>query len=368
MSDKIYPLLKWLEIGQAVDWLQGLTESAVTPHDLISLCAAKQCAAYIDLNQSVSGTDDETWWQDVTGRGIQESRNPMALVDAGTLTDSQLVLFGEVTWTDDKGVFFREKIEWGASVVMIDVFPIFKPADIQALAHKMNGAANQPTATELEDLREQLKKANDSRENAWYLTDKYKVELETLRETAEQDRSSRESAWLRAGQADGQADELRQQLDVMAAKADSCFSAFESRKALAAELSDELKQERAARKVAESEARELREELEGEYQARLAAERDEAENAYHAHQYNDPPPPSVVGLTFPYSTKELEVMCRVALGYWADHTPDKRQPKQDAIQRAICDELGLDVPTTKTPPNKAIYLAMAIKPDGLERA
>lgn len=71
------------------------------------------------------------------------------------------------------------------------------------------------------------------------------------------------------------------------------------------------------------------------------------------------------GLSFPYSTKELEVMRQVALDYWAKYKPEMRQPTQDTIQREICTLLGLNVPWDKTPPHKAVYLATAIKPDHL---
>lgn len=71
------------------------------------------------------------------------------------------------------------------------------------------------------------------------------------------------------------------------------------------------------------------------------------------------------GLNFPYVTKELEVMRQVALKYWAQYSPEMRQPKQDEIQREFCSLLGLNVPAEKTPPHKAIYLATAIKPDHL---
>ncbi|MHC8305457.1 hypothetical protein [Pseudomonas sp. PB3P13] len=71
------------------------------------------------------------------------------------------------------------------------------------------------------------------------------------------------------------------------------------------------------------------------------------------------------GLSFPYSTKELEIMRQVALDYWAKYKPEMRQPTQETIQREICTLLGLNVPWDKTPPHKAVYLATAIKPDHL---
>ncbi|MFV3338588.1 hypothetical protein ACNFB1_15605 [Pseudomonas sp. NY15349] len=363
MSEKIYPLLNWLDISQAVDWLQGLTESAVTQHDLISLCAAKQCAVYVDLKQSANGTDEETWWQDVSGRGIQEVKNPLALTDAGMLTDSRLVLLGEVTWTNDKGAFCREKIEWAASVLMIDVFPMFRPADIHALAHKMNGVTNQPTAADVEELREQLKKAIEAKENAWYLTDKYKAELETLRETAEQDRSSREAAWLRAEQAEKLAEELADRFDRMEAKSDHYQDAMESSKTAVTELEKTVEHERMARKYAESLAIELRTELEDEHNARIAERMERAENCRCAGDKGDEVSDLPMGITFPYATKQLEAMRDAAVTHWADH--DRSKPAPYGIQKTVASFLA---ERTGQNSRKLAELAVAIKPDDLPKA
>lgn len=362
MSEKIYPLLNWLDISQAVDWLQGLTESAVTQHDLINLCAAKQCAAYVDLKQSVNGTDEETWWQDVSGCGIQEVKTPMALADAGMLTDSRLVLLGEVTWTNDKGAFCREKVEWAASVLMIDVFPIFRPADIQILANKMNGVIDQPTAADVEELREQLKKATEAKENAWYLTDKYKVELETLRETAEQDRSSREAAWLRAGQAEKLAEELVDRFDRMEAKADYYQHVLEESRAAVVDLKSAVEHEQLARTYAEGLANELRDELE-EHSARIAENMERLEGCRSACEQDNEASPTSTGITFPYSTRELEAMRAAALKHWANYTPDKRQPTQKKIGIELGELLGLDRQANGEPARKAIVLATAIRPN-----
>ncbi|WP_054889924.1 hypothetical protein [Pseudomonas sp. NBRC 111129] len=349
MSEKIYPLLNWLDISQAVDWLQGLTESAVTQHDLISLCAAKQCPVYVDLKQSVNGTDEETWWQDVSGRGIQEVKNPLALADAGILTDSRLVLLGEVTWTNDKGAFCREKIEWAASIVMIDVFPIFRPADIQALAHKMNGTANQPTVDDIEELREQLKKAVEAKENAWHLTDKYKAELELLREKAEQ--------------AENVTKQLVYQLEQMEAKADHCQDALESSRSVVAELNVAVGHEQLARKYAESLAMELRNELEDEHNARLAESMERAESCRCVRDKCDEVSASPMGITFPYATKQLEAMRDAALAHWADH--DRSKPAPYGIQKTVASFLA---DRTGQNSRKLAELAVAIKPDDLPKA
>lgn len=361
--EKIYPLLNWLEIGQAVDWLQGLTESPVTPQELISLCDAKQCAVYVDIKKPLKGSDEETWLLEVTGCGIQKIRNPMALVDSGMLRDGRLELLGRATWKDEKGAYVTESIEWDASAVMIDIFPIFKPADIQALARKMNGAINQPTADDIEALHDQLKKACEAKDNAWYLTDKYKAELEVLRETAEQDRSSRESAWFRADQAENLAKEIADQRDRMEAKADYYQDSLEESRAAVAELKNTVEHEQMARKYAESLVMALRDELEDEYQTRMAENMERAESPLCNCAKGDAVSPSSAGITFPYATKQLEAMRDAALAHWVEH--DRSKPAPYGIQKTVASFLSARIGDNS---RKLPELAGAIKPDDLPKA
>lgn len=254
-------------------------------------------------------------------------------------------------------------IEWDASAVMIDIFPIFKPADIQALARKMNGAINQPTADDIEALHDQLKKACEAKDNAWYLTDKYKAELEVLRETAEQDRSSREAAWLRAEQAEKLAEQLADQRDRMEAKADHCQDSLESSRSVVAELNVAVGHEQLARKYAESLAMELRNELEDEHNARLAESMERAESCRCACDKCDEVSASPMGITFPYATKQLEAMRDAALAHWADH--DRSKPAPYGIQKTVASFLA---DRTGQNSRKLAELAVAIKPDDLPKA
>lgn len=361
--EKVYPLLNWLEMGQALDWLQGLTESHVTPHELLSLCDAKHCTVYVDICKPVKGTDEETWLLEVTGCGIQQVRNPMALADSGELKDGRLELLGRVTWKDEKGTYITEPIEWDASVVMFDIFPIFKPADIRALAYKMNGAVNQPTAADIEDLRDQLKKACDAKENAWHLTDKYKAELEVLRVTAEQDRSSRESAWLRAEQAEKLVEEIAVQRDRMEAKADYYQDSLEESRVAVAKLSNTVEHEQKARTHAESLAKELRDELENEHQARIAENKERTGKSLCACEQSDAVLQSTTGITFPYATKQLKAMRDAALAHWADH--DRSKPAPYGIQKTVASFLSSRIGDNA---RKLPELAGAIKPDDLPKA
>ncbi|MFI8736547.1 hypothetical protein ACIGKM_11600 [Ectopseudomonas toyotomiensis] len=74
------------------------------------------------------------------------------------------------------------------------------------------------------------------------------------------------------------------------------------------------------------------------------------------------------GLTFPYATRELEAMHAAALKYWANHTPDKRQPTQKEVGYELCDLLGLARKDGGDLPRKAVVLAAAIRPDTLPDA
>lgn len=355
--DKVYPHIQWLEIDQAIDYLHDLAGQAVSNRELLQLCESGECHAFVDID-CLTAKDAHTL-ESVTAKGIHLVSNP-------------LQQFG-YEWRPDKMWTAGDTYNATNQVLIIDDIqpwirgPLFRNTEIQELADKLNSVIEHPTAADLEELEQQLAKAIQAKENAWHLTDKYKEELERLRHSSEQDRSSREEALRKAERAEKQVDDLTNQLARLEAKADHCQDSFEACQVEVIRLNDSLTQEQMARQHAEIIAGELRGELQDEHNARISMQSLAAENAARAVVKHPSSQAPAAGLSFPYATKELEAMCKVAIEYWADHTPDKRQHKQDAIQRAICKELGLDAPATKTPPNKAIYLATAIKPDELGR-
>lgn len=71
------------------------------------------------------------------------------------------------------------------------------------------------------------------------------------------------------------------------------------------------------------------------------------------------------GIAFPYATRELKAMHAAAMKYWADYTPDKRQPTQKEIGIEIGELLDLSLQSNNEPARKAIVLASAIKPDSI---
>lgn len=127
-----------------------------------------------------------------------------------------------------------------------------------------------------------------------------------------------------------------------------------------------------ARRHASNSASTLEGQLEHEKNARLNAEAkvlalqelfDRRETKTSVQAAGEPENPA--GLFFPYSTKELEAMRAASLKYWANYTPDKRQPTQKAVGFELCELLGLPLQSTGEPARKAMILATAIRPDTL---
>lgn len=178
-------------------------------------------------------------------------------------------------------------------------------------------------------------------------------ELEGLRqqlEQLEQERAARQAAERRAEQAEAEAEGLRQQLCNVKA-------AYEALR----------RQERATQDVwafAQAESTRKGYEL-AAITEELERLRQLAPTAEHAESPSETP---ASGLTFPYTTKELEAMRAAVAKYWEGYTPDKRQPTQVEVQLELCELLGLERMKNGDPPRKVKALAGAIKPDTLPDA
>ena len=334
--EKVYLNLDWLEMGQAIDWLQDLTGTPVTHIELLQLCDSKQCDAYADVDGL---TADELGFDTGAARGIHLVTNP-------------LQAFG-TEWrpreTKTKGDTYTQV---GASLAFTDIppwkrGPIFQPSDIQALADRMNRTANQPTIVELEGLRQELERERSTRVMA-------EAEAERLRDNAERSDLALRMMHSRAEQertalviAEAEAERLR----IQAGNSDRECQMWS------------LHAQQTEAKVAA-----LRKEIEDIHNAQQAKEHVEADEAYHRQlgwQLNITSEATPTGLTFPYATKELEAMRTAALKYWADHAPDKRHPTQKEIGHELCELLRLPRQANNDPARKAIVLATAIRPDTL---
>ncbi|MBD9408474.1 hypothetical protein [Stutzerimonas stutzeri] len=326
--EKIYRLLAWLDMDQAVDWLQGLTATPLYPYDLLSLCASRRCSAYIDA-EGLLGSDDG---HEVVGNGIHKVLNPMVLAHVGTTAVAELALEGPVSLTEgEEGEEGEEESFWAVwhskKTSLRECKPLFVPAEIEALARMINGQPDQPNENELEYLRKQLEQERAAREAS---------EAELMRRRAEDGKRALEN--------------MRQML----MHEHSEFAAMQERA------------EQAERMVAVLEAQ----------IAEQAEQRKSDESAFKAltrqvrelHGGNRPAPASQTGLVFPYATKELEAMRAAVAEYWEGYTPDKRQPTQKAIAYSLGEKLNLPRQGSGDPARKATALASAIKPDTLPDA
>lgn len=279
---------------------------------------------------------------------------------------------------------------------------IFRRADISALAAKMNGGAN-PAAktTSTADAIEAHQRALNALQWQRMQEEKSEALLRHLQETNPAAASMLLEARERAELAEQRAADLERQ----AAELAEGQGGTEELEGLRQQL-EQLEQERAARQAAERRAEQAEAEAEGlrqqlcnvkaAYEAlrrqeratqdvwafaqaestrkgyELAAITEELERlrqlAPTAEHAESPPETPASGLTFPYTTKELEAMRAAVAKYWEGYTPDKRQPTQVEVQLELCELLGLERMKNGDPPRKVKALAGAIKPDTLPDA
>lgn len=320
--EKVYRLLDWLTLEQAVDWLQDMTKTKLDGTALLRLCGAGQCSVYLDcLGRNVELVNEDEWppFFHATGLGLSKVMAPIRFMN----NSLEIELIGPVI-AGGTGV----RIEDGHFVLshtLNEPGPIFKPADIQCLAAKMNGEPSPLSSAQLNEL-ESERAARVSAE----------TEVKALRNEL----GKKTLSDMRAMCEDGL--ELRAMTE-------------------RAELTEKMA---AALELQAIELKE-RQQRDGELIVKMAE---------MIGQYQKGGPPSIqseapaIGLTFPYATRELEAMRAAALKYWANHTPDKRQPTQVEIQGELCNLLGLPLMNDNSPPRKAVELAAAIKPSATRDA
>jgi hypothetical protein len=231
--EKFYKLMDWLDIGQALDYLQRLTTTPFTEAQLLQLCEAGQCGAFARIGEvegvkkgpfgygfppHLAESDDSGCYSNVTNVaemnatpgvkcvGVQRVLNANQLLLAGTAQDVQLELFGRIVVPQG----FTTKPEyatWRAFIPMLSCTPLFKPAEILSLADKMNGEAKQSSdsTAALEDLSKQLEQERTARKQAEADAESAKSESEHWWQISERERACREST-------QAEADRLRQEL------------------------------------------------------------------------------------------------------------------------------------------------------------
>ncbi|MGE6660818.1 hypothetical protein ACQKEK_08745 [Pseudomonas sp. NPDC077408] len=323
--EKIYRLLSWLDIDQAVDWLQNLTATQLYPYDLLSLCASRRCYAYVDT-EGLLGSDEG---HEVVGNGIHKVLNPMVLAGAGTTAVVELALEGPVLLTE--GEESEEEPFWtvwhSKKISLRECRALFVPEQVEALASMINGQPDQPSENELEYLRKQLEQERAAREASETELMQRRVEggnraLESMRQMLMHEHSEFAAMQQRA--------ELAERMVA----------------ALETQLAEQEEQRQSDDKTFKALTRQLRE----------------------LHGGKHPMPATHTGLVFPYATKELEAMRAAVAEYWEGYTPDKRQPTQKAVAYSLGEKLNLPRQGSGDPARKATALASAIKPDTLPDA
>lgn len=73
--EKLYRQLQWLDIGQAVNFLQRLTNTPLSENELLQLGRSRQVDVYIDIDpRGLTGTTSDNK-EKVTLTGMQQVLN-----------------------------------------------------------------------------------------------------------------------------------------------------------------------------------------------------------------------------------------------------------------------------------------------------
>lgn len=136
--EKAYRLLPWLEIDQAIDWLQSLTGAQISKQVLLGLGRAREVDVYVEiLPPGISGKTSDTK-EEVTLSGMQLVLNPDMALEQSIQTCAVLK-HGDAHWI---GLL----PPWNQSA-------LFKSADIEALADMMNKTDGQPSKSSTDRSR-----------------------------------------------------------------------------------------------------------------------------------------------------------------------------------------------------------------------
>lgn len=144
--DKIYRHLPWLSAAEACEFLGLLTKTVINVQTIRKLCTEGLCNAYVNC-QGVLGTTEETRLK-VCADGIQLLVAPSQLTateypdQQGTqcpaLEAFKPLMRGPVVLYTENGTKTAEDVEWQQTNGQLEHLAIFKRAEIEALADKLN--------------------------------------------------------------------------------------------------------------------------------------------------------------------------------------------------------------------------------------
>jgi len=215
--EKVYRLLPWLNFTQASNWLEDLTGTAIRRDDLLQLCEVVGCPVYLDCRDVIGGRDagaskNQQLFDEVAGEGYCKIDQPTLLYEDRLLYVTGPAKIGSASHVTEDCKWHLDYDESRG--------PLLKPADIQALAAKMNAHSGQPTPPpevlrqqfeqeHLAGMLEERKKEDEaSRERAYQDAI---TTIEHLKSEIEQERAARKAAETEAEEAKSDAEHWWQQ-------------------------------------------------------------------------------------------------------------------------------------------------------------
>ncbi|MBN1080357.1 hypothetical protein JNO13_06130 [Pseudomonas sp. 1079] len=331
--ERIYRLLDWVDMAQAVDWLSALTGSPIGAKELSRLVFSKKCDVYIQaLGLAGHYVNDAGCEVGVIGRGFQLVLGSETIRKAdkkqGIPEKRRFSLEGARYEPDPQNHELAIRADhdyWEAVVEDDEGYPVyFKPSDIEALAARIKEVPEQASFAQVEDLRLQLEQEK------------------AAREAAEAELQGRRAQDGKRALVDMKNMLMHDHKEFVAMQ-ERAEQAERMVTALDRQLTDYIEKIRAGDKLIEGLTQELRKR--------------------HSHERLPTQVTELVsGLYFPYATKQLEAMRDAALTHWKDH--DRSKPAPYGIQKTVATFLA-----SRTGENarKLAELAAAIKPDDLPK-
>lgn len=169
--EKFYNLLEWLEINESLEYLALLTNTRLTPENLMFLCSQERCNAFLaNLVDGESILPESGFLSRTIGTGTfhrikfphphtwpTDEKRRFCVQGSVTQFDFSKRDQNVVAVTQRFGSRSVENCDWFVELGTDEYKPLFKRIDLNALADAMNGTATQ--ASEIERLRQALEQA-----------------------------------------------------------------------------------------------------------------------------------------------------------------------------------------------------------------
>lgn len=160
MMDKANRLMDSLDMAEAICCLKKMTGSEMDEARLLRLCASGRCSVYLDcLGRcgQIPDEDEPSSPYRITGQGLGKILKPIQLINCSSVIELRGPLILNSTKKRLENAYF-----YITTNAIFRPSPRFKPADIEALAARMNDVPDYAgIAAENDDLRRELANSND---------------------------------------------------------------------------------------------------------------------------------------------------------------------------------------------------------------